>query len=131
MNALLGRKKKEQGSQDQRPVQSAKIGGPSIPFLRKRSAEPPKAPESWRKAPEDENSLPAGPASGASLAKLNLENAALREASADSTVGAGRLFARPTVSTIVGALLGLGVSLPISHAQDHARFSCRCKRQNM
>jgi hypothetical protein len=98
--------------------------GPAVPFLHKSKAEPSPAaarPElaalqgpagsapgatghlsraSGEIEPAENTTLAhgiAGPASGASMAKLNLENTGLREATAESTVGAGRLFARPTV----------------------------------
>ena len=109
--------------------------GPGMPSLRRR-AEPAAGPEASGAAgscaspggreqppaaalveqisPRPAHATAVVPASGSALAKLNAENAALRQAAAESTVGAGRLFSRPTPAQLLKGGDPSG-SVPVAH----------------
>lgn len=97
--AVFARMKREQNEHGEEwfrtnaPAQPS----PAMPSFRRRVES--SAPEEGHISPH--LSTGVEPASGAALAKLNVEHTALRQAAADSNVGAGRLFARPTPAQLL------------------------------
>jgi hypothetical protein len=94
---LFARKRRAEQEQEQ--------AGPEMPGA--AAGRPPSAASAAAAQisppPADAAPQAAVPASGAALAKLNAENAALRQAAAESTVGPGRLFSRPTPAQLLKA----------------------------